>query len=103
MERCWDQRYPWPHNKEQSGWYYETCMTRCRAQFVDCEEEHEQRPGERDRKLSFPRMEQAIDWIREHKEEVMIGTLVIAGGAAFVLAISPLGWLVLVPMGIAAT
>lgn len=48
-------------------------------------------------------MEQAIEWIREHKEEVMVGTLVIAGGVAFVLAISPLGWLVLVPIGVAAT
>jgi hypothetical protein len=43
------------------------------------------------------------DWIREHKEEVAIGTVVIVGGVVFVLSLSPPGWLVLIPMGVAAT
>jgi hypothetical protein len=47
-------------------------------------------------------MDRAIEWIGKNKGEIAIGTVVIVGGVAFVLAISPLGWLVLVPVGVAA-
>jgi aryl-alcohol dehydrogenase-like predicted oxidoreductase len=102
MERCWERRYPWPHSEEQSGWYHENCITRCREQFVECEKEQEQALREKEKKLNFSRMDRAIDWIRENKEVVTIGTVVIVGGVAFVLAISPPGWLVLIPLGVAA-
>jgi hypothetical protein len=103
VERCWEQRYPWPYSEEQSGWYHENCIKKCREQFVECDEEQEQAQREREKKLAFPSMDRAIDWIREHKGEVAIGTVVIVGGVVFVLAVSPPGWLVLIPLGVAAT
>jgi hypothetical protein len=98
MERCWENRYPWPHSKEQSGWYYEKCVQGCRAQFVECDKEQEQALRDRQKKLSFSSVEQAVQWIREHKGEVTLGTIVVIGGVAFALAVNPVGWLVLVPV-----
>lgn len=103
VERCWEQRYPWPYTEEQSGWYHENCIKKCREQFVECEKEQEQALREREKKMNFSRMEQAIDWVRNHKGEITLGTVIIVGGAAFVLAVNPLGWLVLVPLAAAAS
>ncbi len=98
METCWDRRYPWPHSEEQSGWYYDKCVKECRERFVECDEEQEQALREREKKLSFSSMDRALEWLREHKGEVTLGTIVVIGGVAFALAISPVGWLVLVPV-----
>lgn len=102
VERCWEQRYPWPYSEEQSGWYHENCITKCREQFVECEKEQEEALREKQRKLNFSRMDQAIDWIREHKGGLTLGTIVIVGGVTFVLATNPVGWLVLVPLAAAS-
>jgi hypothetical protein len=53
---------------------------------------------ERQKKLRFSSVDQAIQWIREHKGEVTLGTIVVIGGVAFALAVSPVGWRVLVPV-----
>jgi hypothetical protein len=102
MERCWGRRYPWPHNGEQSGWYYEKCVADCRAQFVACEEEQEQAQREKEKKLHFSSTDRAIEWVRGHKGEVTLGTIVVIGGVAFALAVNPVGWLVLVPVVVVA-
>jgi hypothetical protein len=50
VERCWEQRYPWPYSEEQSGWYHENCITKCREQFVECDKEQEQALREREKR-----------------------------------------------------
>jgi len=45
-------------------------------------------------------MEQAIEWIREHKAEVVLGTIVIIGGVAFVLSTGGSGALILAPLAL---
>lgn len=97
---CWKNRYPWPHNPQQSGWYYKRCVSDCRAQYNECVEEQEKVEREREEKLKFSRMEQAIEWIREHKAEVAIGTVVIVGGAVFVLSTGGSGALILAPLAL---
>jgi hypothetical protein len=57
--------------------------------------------GESRRKeLQFPTLDAALDWIREHKTEVALGTVVIVGGvvaAPYVIVLMG-GALVLAPL-----
>ena len=100
MKRCWDKRYPWPHNKPQSGWYYERCEQACNKEFNECEEEKEREQAERQEKLKFSRMDEAIAWLRDHKAEVALGTVVVVAGVAFVLTTGGAGVLLLVPLAL---
>lgn len=103
IDRCWKNRYPWPHSKEQGGWYYERCLTTCREEFNECTEEQEQAAREREereKKLKFSRMDDAIDWLRNHKAEVALGTVVIVAGVAFVLTTGGSGALILAPLAL---
>jgi len=100
MKRCWDKRYPWPHNKPQSGWYHERCEQDCNKAFNQCEDENQKEEAERQKKLKFSRMDEAIDWIRSHKAEVALGTIVIVAGVAFVLSTGGSGTLILAPLAL---
>jgi len=53
------------------------------------------------RELQFPSMDAALEWLKEHKTEVTVGTIVIVAGviaAPYVVAIAASGALVLAPM-----
>lgn len=98
MKRCWDKRYPWPHNKPQSGWYHERCEQDCNKAYNDCEDEKEEEKKRNE--LKFSRMDDAIAWLRSHKAEVALGTVVIVAGVAFVLTTGGTGALILTPLAI---
>ncbi|MFL5358476.1 hypothetical protein [Archangium sp.] len=99
--RCWNKKnWPYPHNKEQSGWYLERCEHDCSQEFAKCEEEQEEAARSRGKKLEFSGMSEAAAWIREHKAEVAIGTVVVVAGVSFVLATGGAGALVLAPLAL---
>jgi hypothetical protein len=43
---------------------------------------------------------EAIDWIKEHKAEVALGTVVVVAGVAFVLTTGGSGVLILAPLAL---
>ncbi len=99
VERCWKKsNWPYPHNKKQSGWYHERCEHDCNEEFKKCEEEQEEL--EREKQLKFSRMDEAIDWIKRHKTELALGTVVIVAGVAFVLTTGGSGALILAPLAL---
>lgn len=101
VKRCWNKKnWPYPHNKKQSGWYLERCEHDCMVQFNKCEEEQEEAARERGNKLEFSRMNDAIDWLRTHKTEVALGTIIIVAGVAFVLTTGGSGALILAPLAL---
>jgi hypothetical protein len=64
------------------------------------EQEELERQESQKKELYFPAMDAALDWLREHKTEVALGTVVIVGGLAaapYVIAILG-GALVLTPL-----
>ncbi len=66
---------------------------------MECIEEQEQWEQERKKKeLHFRDTDAALNWLRSHKSEIVIGTVVIAGGVAFVIATGGAGALVLAPL-----
>jgi hypothetical protein len=71
--------------------------------FNDCVKELEEQEQQESQKkeLHFPTMDAAIVWIREHKTEVAVGTVVVVAGviaAPYVIAIAASGALILAPL-----
>lgn len=50
--------------------------------------------------LQFSNIDRALDWLREHKTEVAIGTVVVVAGVAFIVATGGAGALVLAPLAL---
>jgi hypothetical protein len=50
--------------------------------------------------LKFSRIDEAVDWIKNHKAEVALGTVVIIAGVAFVITTGGSGALILAPLAI---
>jgi uncharacterized membrane protein len=63
-----------------------------------CEEEQEE--AAREEKPEFSRINEAIEWLRAHKAEVAIGTVIIVAGVAFIVTTGGSGALILVPLAL---
>ncbi|WP_309896165.1 hypothetical protein [Archangium sp.] len=63
---------------------------------MECEKANEKKA----RELKFSRVDAAIEWIREHKAEVALGTVVIIAGVAFVVTTGGAGALILAPLAL---
>ncbi|HEX8439324.1 hypothetical protein [Archangium sp.] len=101
--RCWEaSRQPYPHT-EHNEWYYEYCTKKCRKEYMQCIEELEKEEAERVKKrppLEFSTLDKARDWIRAHKAELALGTVVIVAGTTFILVTGGTGALLLVPLAL---
>lgn len=101
MKTCWEKRqWPYPHSKEQAGWYYKRCTVDCNRQFTDCEEEFEEAERSRKKQLEFSRMNEAVEWLGEHKAEIALGTIVIVAGVTFIVTTGGSGALLLAPLAL---
>ncbi|MFY0528701.1 hypothetical protein ACN28I_37895 [Archangium gephyra] len=82
----------WSHSKKRSK--EETCRGRCRPAYIDCCELREQAEA-----LKFSAADDAIAWLKLHHEELLVGTVVVIAGVAFVATVVGCGGtaLVLVP------
>lgn len=101
--RCWESaKQPYPH-VDHNEWYYEHCTRECRKQYMQCVEGMEKEEAERAKKrppLEFSSFDKARDWIRAHKAEVALGTVVVVAGAAFIIATGGSGALILAPLAL---
>jgi hypothetical protein len=95
-EECWNaDPLPYPHT-ERDGWYRQYCTSECLKLFMECEKENEKKA----RELKFSRVDDAIGWIKSHKAEVALGTIVIIAGVAFVITTGGSGALILAPLAL---
>jgi len=96
FEKCWNapaRPYPYVSRNE---WYYKYCTKKCREEYLRCLDEWENAAGKVPT-LSFTNMDSALDWLRKHKTELLIGTVVVVAGVAFVITTGGSGALLLVP------
>jgi hypothetical protein len=63
---------------------------------MECEKENEKKAKE----LKFSRIDDAVEWLRAHKAEVALGTVVIIAGVAFVITTGGSGALILAPLAL---
>ncbi|MCP3058268.1 hypothetical protein LXT21_05765 [Myxococcus sp. K38C18041901] len=101
FDRCWNSTPPLRSIKPGTGKHHEYCTEKCREAYMDCTQAAEQsarRP--QPTTLRFSSMESAIDWLGEHKTEVLIGTVVVVAGVAFIISTGGSGALVLAPLAL---
>ncbi|MFP2896152.1 hypothetical protein [Corallococcus sp. 4LFB] len=99
FQKCWRRKPPITSVPKHSAMHHEYCTKTCREEFMKCVEEQEALERQAARpELRFSSMAAALDWLREHKAEVALGTVVVVAGMAFTLAVAPAGLLVLSPI-----
>jgi hypothetical protein len=101
FDRCWNRAPPLTSIEKGSGKHHEYCTEECRKEYMECIEEQEQLEREGKKKeLHFSSIDVALDWLRNHKTEVAIGTVVVVAGVAFVVATGGTGALILAPLAL---
>ncbi|HZI15589.1 MAG TPA: hypothetical protein VE153_34775 [Myxococcus sp.] len=101
FDRCWNKAPPLTSIKKGSGMHNEYCTTLCREEYMDCIEEQEQEERERkNTRLRFSDMDAALGWLRTHKAEVALGTVVVVAGVAFIVSTGGAGALILAPLAL---
>ncbi len=82
----------WSHASKGSK--EEHCRGKCRPAYLDCCRLHEQAEA-----LEFSAADEAVSWLKQHHEELLVGTVVVIAGVAFVAVVVGSGGsaLVLVP------
>jgi hypothetical protein len=68
------------------------CTRKCREEYMECLKETQARP------LTFPDLTSARSWLERHKTEVLVGSIVLVAGVAFIVSTGGAGALVLVPL-----
>ncbi|HLL03741.1 MAG TPA: hypothetical protein VK539_24365 [Myxococcaceae bacterium] len=67
---------------------------------MDCMKEQERLEETGKKRLEFSNIDRALAWLRQHKTEVAIGTVVVVAGVVFIVATSGAGALLLVPLAL---
>ncbi|MBN9682984.1 hypothetical protein JYJ93_11135 [Corallococcus sp. NCSPR001] len=68
---------------------------------MDCIEDVERASRKGDaQELRFSNLDGALNWLRTHRTELVIGTVVIIAGVAFVVATGGSGALILAPLAL---
>jgi hypothetical protein len=78
----------WTHASDGSK--DEMCRTKCRPAYLDCCKLKELAEAGKLR-FSFPLVDSAVDWLKQHNRELVVGTVVIIAGVAFVVVVAGSG------------
>jgi hypothetical protein len=66
------------------------CRDRCRPAYNDCCRLRDQAET-----LKFPTDDQAVNWLKQHREELVAGTVVVIAGVTFIVVVGGSGGLAL--------
>ncbi len=96
---CMRRKLPAPLNYIPRGHptHNEICRGRCLRAFNDCMD------AEKARALRFPAVEGAVEWLKEHRTELLVGTVVVIAGVTFVVVSAGAGLVVLAPLALMAS
>jgi len=100
FDKCWNRAPPLTSIRRGSGKHHEYCTEECRKEFMDCMKEQERLEETGKKRLEFSNIDRALAWLRQHKTEVAIGTVVVVAGVVFIVATSGAGALLLVPLAL---
>ncbi|MFE8597246.1 hypothetical protein [Archangium violaceum] len=84
----------WTHASDRSK--KAMCSERCLPAYTDCCKLRELAEAGKLR-VSFPAIGSAVDWLKQHHRELLVGAVVVIAGVAFVVVGSGGGALVLAP------
>jgi hypothetical protein len=95
FRRCWKRKPPYPSERGDPG-HYAHCQETCLRAYEDCLARNKLLAQE------FSVMDDAIDWLKRHHREVLVGTLITAAGVTFIVVSAGAGALVLAPLVLVA-
>ncbi len=75
----------------KKGGKHEFCERRCMRPYIDCKN------AQGERVLEFSAAGMAVDWLKQYRQQLLVGGVVVIAGVAFVAFASGGGALVLVP------
>lgn len=75
----------------------EYCSRRCMQPYLDCSKLQELKPQE------FTAIDTAVDWLKRHRRSILVGSVVVIAGVAFVMVSAGAGLVVLAPAVILAS
>ncbi|WP_309896510.1 hypothetical protein [Archangium sp.] len=73
------------------------CRDQCWQPYLDCQELQDRRPQE------FSAMDEAVDWLKRHPRGVLVGSILVIAGVAFVTVSAGAGLVVLAPAALLAS
>lgn len=81
---------PWRTGK------FRYCADACMKQFANCMHDADPEPEA----VRFEAIQPAVDWVKEHRNEILVGTVIVIAGVAFVAVVlgSGGGGLALLPL-----
>lgn len=82
-----------PPSRKLGGKHAE-CRKRCWPLYEDC---NKQNAEDAAKAAEVPTVDKAVDWVKRHREELLVGSIVVIAGVAFVVVVSGGGGLVLAP------
>lgn len=87
--KCWARTPPFSSVKKHSAVHREFCTKKCREEFNECVDKLEkiEEQDSLSKKLAFPSIGTALDWLKENTPEAPPGTTVVVAGVVFVVVI----------------
>ena len=96
---CMRRKLPAPNNYIPRGHprHNKICREGCLRAYIDCVD------AEKARALRFSGVQGAVEWLKEHRTQLLIGTVVVIAGVTFVVVSAGAGLFVLAPLVLMAS
>jgi hypothetical protein len=91
FRRCWKRKPPYPYKRGGHD-HHAFCENTCREAYDDCLKLNQLHA------LEFTVMDDALDWLKRHHQQILVGTLVTVAGVTFIAISAGAGVLVLAPL-----
>lgn len=93
------RRFPSSHDhiKRQDGSKGRFCATECLGKLQECLK------SQNSSALILPAVNEAVEWLKRNREQLLVGTIVIIAGVAFVTISAGAGAVVLAPVVLVAS
>jgi hypothetical protein len=92
MERPLPPGYGGFTSPRKRGGKSEFCRGECQQAYDDCVELERLRPQE------FSAVDGAVDWLKRHRNGILVGSVIVIAGVTFVVVSAGVGLLVLAPV-----
>ncbi|WP_420943164.1 hypothetical protein [Archangium gephyra] len=99
VQACMKRRLPsnYSHIRREDGGKKRFCEKECLEEYMDCLESQKQHA------LQFNAVDSAVEWLKRNREQLLLGSVVIIAGVAFVTISAGAGAVVLAPIVLVAT
>ncbi len=102
VDRCLSSPLPsgFEHVPQGGGAHARICRDQCWRAYLDCEELQDRRAPQ---PYEASSTDEAIDWLKRHRKEMLVGAVIIIAGCTFVVVSAGLGVIILAPVVVMAS